>query len=391
MSKNRKTRLVFLIPSLAGGGAERVASLILPHLADRYSITVILIQNRRHFALPESLPVLCLSPPLHGNSANIVRIPYHLLKLAYHVRRLRADTVMSFMEQGNILNVMASFLTGHKSVISQRTNPVRQYENKGSLGEGIRFLSSRLYKKASGVIAVSQGVLDRILHDYHLDAERVCVIPNPVDIRELQTTASKTPSFPLPEKFILQVGRLDMKTKGHDLTLRALAEIERRREGLRIPVVFVGEGPDRDALEALALELGLSDRVHFAGWRQEVAPFMARATALVLPSRYEGWPNVLVEAMACGCPVAAADCESGPREILKGGEYGILVPTDDPSALADGISRLVEDDSLRGRLGSLGKRRAADFDVERITGMYIDFVERVCRRTSEPDIKKVRQ
>ena len=152
------------------------------------------------------------------------------------------------------------------------------------------------------MISVSKGVGDRILNDYRLDKERLCIIPNPVDVGELQTTASKTPSFPLPEKYILQVGRLDMKTKGQDLTLRALAEIERRREGLRIPVVFVGEGSDRGVLEALAAELGLSDRVHFAGWQPEVAPFMTRATALVLPSRYEGWPNVLVEAMACGCP-----------------------------------------------------------------------------------------
>ena len=372
-----KPRLVFLIPSLAGGGAERVASRILPHLADRYSVTVILVQNLRQIALPESLTMICLSPALPGNLANIIRTPFHILKLAYHVRRFKTDTVMSFMEQGNLLNLAASFLTGHKTVISQRTNPLHQYAKKGWLGKSIRFLSSRLYGRSNGVIAVSEGVGDQILNDYRLDKERLCIIPNPVDIGELQTTAAKTPSLPLPEKYILQVGRLDMKTKGQDLTLRALAEIEERKNGLRIPVVFVGEGPDREDIEDLAVELELSDRVHFAGWQPEVAPFMARAAALVLPSRYEGWPNVLVEAMACGCPVAAADCESGPREILQGGEYGILFSTEDPSALADGILRLVEDGPFRSRLVSSGKRRAADFDIQKIAERYIDFVERV--------------
>ncbi|MBW1967851.1 MAG: glycosyltransferase [Deltaproteobacteria bacterium] len=330
----RKEQLIFLIPSLAGGGAERVATTLLPYLARHFDLTLVLLENRRSYPLPAEVTVAAFSGPLGSHTAHVIRTPYHILALARLIRRHRARVVL-----------LASYITGHQAVISQRTSPRQQYEGRGLLGRAISQTSARFYPKADRIIAVSNGVKEIIISDYKLDARRIAVIPNPVDTASAAELSKKEPSTVLPGDYLLHVGRLSVKTKAHDILLNAFKKLHSFHPDLKL--VLVGDGPDKKQIEALIKGWDLADSVILAGWQDNVYPFMARAKALVLCSRYEGWPNVLVEAMACGCPVVATDCQTGPREILGDNEYGLLVPVDDPEALARGVEGLLADEPRR--------------------------------------------
>ena len=367
MVPERKS-LIFLMPSLAGGGAERVSAILLPHLMEEFDLTLAMLENRRAYDIPVNLPVVPFSPPITGPIGHITSIPYHINALVNLVKKKKANVVLSFLEQANIINCFASRYTKHNAVISQRTEPRRQYRNKGILGRTILWASKKTYPMASQVISVSKGIRDIIIEDYKLDPERITVIPNPIDIDTLSAQSTEIPLVQLPSKFLVHVGRLQLAVKRQDFLLNAFAELSDIFPELQL--VFVGEGPDRKELEKLISQLNLSDRVFLAGWQENVASIVRRSQAFVLSSSYEGWPNALVEAMALGCPVVATDCLTGPREILGNNEHGLLVSEDNPKALASAIRCLLEDKEKREHYSMQAKIRSLDFTLKKVGKLY---------------------
>ena len=365
--------LIFLVPSLAGGGAERVATTLLPYLARHFDLTLALLEDRRLYPVPADIRVAAFSGLLGSQAAHVIRIPYHISALARLIRRHRARVVLSFMEQANIINILASNITGHHVVISQRTNLRQQYENKGLLGKVTSKTSARLYPKADRIIAVSNGIKEIIVSDYKLDARRIAVIPNPVDIASVAELSKKELSMALPSDYLLHVGRLSVKAKAHDILLNAFKKLHSGHPNLKL--VLVGDGPDKRQIQVMVNDMDLAESVIPAGWQDNVYPFMAGAKVLILCSRYEGWPNVLVEAMACGCPVIATDCQTGPREILGDNEYGLLVPVDDPEALAHSVEGLLTDESRRTYFQEQVRKRAQEFDLEQIGSKYVSLLQ----------------
>lgn len=360
--------LIFLLPSLAGGGAEKAAALLAPELVRSGNLTLALLQDRCIFPLPDHIARIAFSPPLRGTAAHLIRLPYHVWSLVRLVRRSGAGTVLSFMEQANLVNLLAARLTGHRAVLSQRTNPRRQYAAKGLLGKLIVRASAALYKRGEGVIAVSAGIRDILVADYGVEPERVRVIANPVDIDTMTAQARNAPAVEPGGRFLLHVGRLDLATKRHDFLLDAFRQVQAVRPDIRL--VLVGDGPDGPALRTMIAGMGLDGAVVLTGWQDNVASFMARAVATLLCSRYEGWPNVLVEAMSVGCPVIATDCPTGPREITAGGRYGLLVPQEDVAAFARACLSLIDDQAERERYAILARQRSRDFALKVVAGQY---------------------
>lgn len=373
-SLKRKTHgslpgLIFLIPSLSGGGAERVASNLLPYISRHFDVTLALLENRLTYPVPENVRLETFSGPLESQTAHISRIPYHVFSLARLVRKYNTRIVLSFMEQANMLNLLTAFITHHKTVISQRVVPKRQYTNKGILGRLILKASLLLYPKADQVEAVSEGIRNTLISDYGLDHGKLNVIPNPVNIENLSHQA-KAPLPPnIPDKFLLHVGRMNLAHKGQDVLLKAFHLLRRKYTDLAL--VFVGDGPDRDRIIRQIDSLSLNDATILTGWQDNVACFMARARVFILSSRYEGWPNVLVEAMACGCPVVATDCDTGPREILGDNEHGLLVNVNDYEAMALETEKLLFDPEMRNEYAERGLKRAVHFQTEKIAARYI--------------------
>ena len=171
---------------------------------------------------------------------------------------------------------------------------------------------------------------------------------------------------------ILAAGRLHV-SKDFPTLLRAFSLV---RKEIPSRLVILGEGEKRKELEDLAQELGIRKDHDLPGFVENPYKYMKHATVFVLSSQWEGFGNVLVEAMACGCPVISTDCPSGPREILRDGEYGVLVPPKDSEKLAQGILRVLENQDLRRELSEKGKKRALDFTVDRAVEEYVKLVKR---------------
>lgn len=365
---NKKPSLILLIPSLAGGGAERVAVNLLPYLASHFDLTLALLEDKSSYPIPEELKKITFSGPLSGNLAHIVRIPYHIYSLAKLVKTIKADIVLSILEQANIINVLAMKWAGHKAVISQHVEPLRQYGGKGLLGK-IIFNSSRiLYPQASHVICVSHEIRNIIIKEYGVSANKASVIYNPVDQASFVLQAKGPIALTLPKRFILHVGRMRLAHKAQDVLLSAFSIL--RQKDKDISLVMVGVGSDQSKIEERIKELNLSDSVVLAGWQDNVAAIMAKAQALVLSSRYEGLPMVLVEAMSLGCPVVSTDCPTGPREILGDSEYGFLVPVEDSEELAKSLDVLLNDEEQRKYYQAQALQRSQEFSAEKIGSVY---------------------
>ena len=367
--------LIFLIPSLSGGGAERVASNLLPYISQHFDVILAVLENRLTYPVPQNVRLIAFSGPLKTQSAHILRIPYHVYSLARLVRKYNVRIVLSFMEQANILNLLTAFIAHHKTMISQRNKPKRQYANKGLLGKLILKTSFLLYPRAGQIGAVSEGIGNTLIFDHGLDKAKLTVIPNPVNIEKLSHQARAALPSNIPGKYILHVGRMTLDHKGQDVLLKAFYILRRKYSDLSM--VFVGDGPDRIRIIAQIKTLGLEDAAILTGWQENVACFMARAQVLLLGSRSEGWPNVLVEAMACGCPVVSTDCDTGPREILGDNEYGLLVPVDDPETMAQEVEKLLLNDELKKKLVERGLKRASHFQTEKIASKYIEVLNKL--------------
>jgi glycosyltransferase involved in cell wall biosynthesis len=236
------------------------------------------------------------------------------------------------------------------------------------------------YPRADAIIANCNGVADDVARLTGLSREHITTIYDPVvtpDLQEKMRAALDHPWFaPGSPPVLLAVGRLTAQ-KDFPTLLRAFARVRRVRPAR---LVILGEGRERTRLEALVRELGVAADVALPGFVINPLPYMKRAAALVLSSVYEGLPCVLIEAMACGCPVVSTDCPSGPAEILERGRYGALVPVGDVEAMAKAIHAALDGSHDAERL----KTRAAEFSLERAAERYLTVL---CgARASRPEI-----
>jgi glycosyltransferase involved in cell wall biosynthesis len=209
-------------------------------------------------------------------------------------------------------------------------------------------LARRFYPWADAVVAVSHGAADDLARTARLARAQVRVIHNPIvtpELREMTAAVVNHPWFqPDAPPVVVAVGRLAPQ-KDFETLIRALSLV--RREGRPARLLILGEGSERSRLEALTTELGLSGVVEMPGWVQNPYPYMVRAAAFVLSSRWEGLPSVLIEALFCGPPIISTNCPSGPVEILDGGRHGSLVPVGDATALAEAIGAALSGDVRR--------------------------------------------
>jgi glycosyltransferase involved in cell wall biosynthesis len=258
--------------------------------------------------------------------------------LANYLRKNRPHALLAILPDPNIIalkakqfaNISFCLIINEQTIpsIDLQFNPRRQF-----IEQRMRIL----YPKADRIVAVSQGVADDLISLLNLPHEKVTVIYNPVVTPELFEQAKQPANHPWFEQnrlpVILAVGRLT-KAKDYPTLFRAFSLVRQIRPA---KLLILGEGEERANLERLAIELGIQNDVSMPGFVDNPFAFMAKASVFVLSSAWEGLPTVLIEALACGCPVVATDCRSGPREILGNGRYGRLVPVGDHEALAKAI------------------------------------------------------
>jgi glycosyltransferase involved in cell wall biosynthesis len=361
------------ISSLGAGGAERVMTTMANYWATGgWDVTLATLTGADaapFYPLDRRVRLrpLGLARPsrgaLHGALQNLWRVGV----LRGAVRRARPDVVLSFTPRTNVLVLLAAFGLRVPVVVSERVDP-RHHAAPNRVWDRLRRL---LYARAAAVVMQTAG-----LRDYFGPRARTRVVPNPV-------SAPAAAGPPAREPVVVGMGRLDPQ-KGFDLLLEAFARVAPRHPDWSLEVW--GEGQERPRLQALADELGPAGRVRLPGVTRRPEELLRRAGVFVLSSRYEGFPNVLCEAMACGAPVLAADCPSGPADIVQDGVDGLLVPAGDAAALAAGLDRLLADPGLRGRLGAESPDVLRRFSLDRVMAAW----EEVLREATGPPRQAVR-
>jgi GalNAc-alpha-(1->4)-GalNAc-alpha-(1->3)-diNAcBac-PP-undecaprenol alpha-1,4-N-acetyl-D-galactosaminyltransferase len=361
-------RITLVISSLASGGAERVMTTMANHwVAAGREVTLVTVygESADFFTLDERVRRSSLRLGFATSGA-----PAAVLSNLRRVRRLRQaildsspDAVVSFMSETNVLTLLALRGTGMPVVVSERTDPAHQ-----AIGRMWAILRRLLYPIADAVVVQSPEV--REWTGRFVPAERVRVIPNPVAPHPPasgpaagEAALGEDVGIPAAGTAVLAMGRLSPE-KGFDLLIRAFARVAERHPGW--VVVIFGEGEERGALEALAAELGVGGRVRLPGRVADPGLYLEQGGVFALPSRYEGFPNALLEAMAAGLAVVAADCPSGPRQIVRDGVDGLLVPPQDPRALAAALEELLTKRELRERLGGEATGVLERFGVGRV-------------------------
>ena len=299
-----------------------------------------------------------VGPPKSNNFLGIIRTAtVRTIRLMNLMRKERPDRIFSFMESANFPTIAAAALTGRldRLYVSVRDNPA-------SFRFVFRVLIPWLYRGPAGIVAVSEGV-KRGLESAGAPAAKIAVIPNPVASAGGRAVGGEPPPS---VRFILGVGRIEPE-KGFDRLLAAVHGLERPD----LHLVILGKGGEHRALVELAHELGMEERVHFPGWVEGIEAWYRQAECFVLSSRHEGWPNVLMEAIANGCPAVSFDCRYGPREIIEDGKSGLLVTEGDVEGLTKAIARVLDDGALRRSLAANGVERMRTFGIEEIAARWL--------------------
>ena len=356
-----------LLPDLSSGGAERV-NLDLAHEFVRtgHDVEFVLMQARGELLeeARNSFSVVDLATPRARS------LPF---ALARYLRQRRPDALLAAMWPLTAIAPLALRLSGHrcKVLVSEHGILSAQYRDWGRFHLLLLRLSTSLgYRHINFRIGVSAGVAADMASLSGMRKDAFEVVHNPVPPRAVPEQAALDIADRLwcgpSGARILTVGTMKA-VKNHPLLLRAFALLDRPDTRL----MFVGDGDGREALLSLARELGVTDRVIFAGFHPDPTPFYKTADLFVLSSNDEGFGNVIVEALACGTPVVSTDCPSGPAEVLENGKWGRLSPVGDADALAEAMRASLKDDHDTAAL----KRRAADFAPEIAARKYLELLD----------------
>lgn len=361
--------LVFIISSLGCGGAERVVQLLSQGFTERgHRVTVITTTEREDF-FPLFKGVKRVRLNIFGGvrknpgrrSAAIPAL-WHgakmLPRLWQTVRAISPDFVIAFGDEINVFILIALFSIRRKVVVTEHVDP-RWHQT----GLALRLLRRVLYPSAYCLVSVSRGA-DRCFS--WLAASQRTVIHNPVasDMGNVELGLGvKGMAWP----YVVAMGRL-IRQKGFDLLLDAFSDVSRAFPEWRL--VILGDGPERSELMSQARSLGIADRVQFTGAVRDPSPYLLCSGFLVMSSRFEGFGNVLAEAMACGLPVVSFDCPSGPAEIVDDGRNGILVAPQDTVALAHAMKRMIADEPMRRNMARQAKVDARRFELDSIVDAW---------------------
>ena len=286
-------------------------------------------------------------------------------KLAGYLRKAKPDVLFATSVPPNIVAALAAATAGFDGrLILRQSNAILVEDAARSWRDR---LIPPLYPRADAIIANSEGVADDLI-GLGFDASRIVAIPNGVECERIAEAAQQSVTLPAQANgsgpLVVTVGRL-VAQKDHATLIRAFARLQ-----AVVPsrLLILGEGPERQRLEALARGLAVHDRIVFHGYATNPFPLISCADLFVLSSRFEGMPNVLLEALACGLPIVSTDCPHGPAEILKDGRFGTLAPVGDCQRLAQEMAR-----SLNApRNADRQRARARQFDAEHIAQLYID-------------------
>lgn len=372
-------RLLFFLHSLSGGGAERVTVTLANHWAARgWEVAVVTITDeaRDFYELHSAIRRVPLRLETDSRSAleGLGNNWRRIRALRSVLKRERPDVAVAMMATANALLAVASMGTGVPAIGSERTFPPRM--PMGRLWERVRRYT---YGRLGGVVAQTEPTAQWLAEYTAARRERITIIPNPVSLPlgagGPRLAPSKVCEGMACSHILLAVGRLGQE-KGFDRLIDAFGKVAGRHRDWGL--IILGEGEERERMEKQCRERDLDERIRLPGSAGNVGEWYAAADLYVLTSRFEGFPNTLLEAVAHGLPAVAVNCETGPREILRHEVDGLLVPPDDEASLVEALERLMSDAALRSRFGQRAVEARERFSVQKVVGEWERLFEGVC-------------
>lgn len=354
-------KICFLAPNLAGGGAERVVSILATYFADKnFKVDLLL-------AKAEGPYLNDLSEKVNIVNLNCEKMIYALPKIINYLKNNELDVLFSSQMHSSVILLWAAKLANSKAKIFIRQptmlNPKFENRNlKNNLVQKIFLLSSNLADK---IILSSKNMCDEYAAISSIPLKKLEIIYNPVPLDQIKKLANlvdkKLPNGLMNKEFILAVGRFE-KVKGFEYLIKAFDIVKKSHD---VNLLILGDGPLREDFSNLITDLNLNDYVFMPGFVSNPYYYMKRSKVFILSSLWEGFPNAMVEAMACGTPIVSTKCEGGAVEILENGKFGELVSIFDIENLAQAIiKKLTEKDISNVEL------RAADFSIHNICQQY---------------------
>ncbi|MFS1517071.1 glycosyltransferase [Bacillus sp. SCS-151] len=399
-----KHKIAFFIGTLSTGGAERAVSNLTLNLSNEFDTNIILFENKAKVEYPYSGKIIKVR---NVKASNVI---YKCLALYYRmniIKKLKKKneikTMISFLEYPNLINLLTRKYG--KTVISVR-NHMSTKHKKGLKAFFWKKTIKILYKKADKIVAVSHEIKNDLVTNYGIDEDKITIIYNSYPIQRINELSKE----PIEEQYrnifehpvIITAGRLN-KQKGQCHLIRAFSRVKALNPNAKL--VILGEGVLKEELEQLAEELKIKQDVHFLGFQQNPFKYINKSKVFVLSSLYEGFPNALAEAMACGIPIISTDCLSGPREILAPTHmgvknmtyeinremFGVLTPVcrgnhlrekdsllEEELTLANHIHHLLNNEDLRKYYANRSVERISDFNINHIIKEWENMISKFC-------------
>lgn len=372
-----KPKLLICINSLRSGGAERVVSQLLTHLQDDFDIHLALYSHIIEYDIPDGIRILDLKQSENdGQMTMLLKLPWLSYKVSKYCKKHSITRSVAFLNRPCYINALMRSCWGYRGrvVMCERTHETNMLKTKSLLTSIItKFLIRVSYNRADLVLANAQAIKDDLRTNLHV-LTPMEVIYNPIDIRDLQYKMKLPVNIPLSNNsfHFIAVGNFRHE-KNFPLLLDAFALIKE----LNCKLLLVGDGPLNGLLKQKVSDLKITEQVIFCGRDNNPFKYIHKCDSFILSSDVEGFPNVLLEALACGKPVISTDCLSGPREMLAPStdpnqqltdhfseeEFGILTPVGNATIMAQAMRKIVSDESLRNRLQEKALARAAGFDI----------------------------
>ncbi|MCK0470252.1 glycosyltransferase [Halalkalibacter sp. APA_J-10(15)] len=361
----KKVKILFFIYQMGGGGAARTLLNIINNVdRERFAPYLVTLNMNGSYEneLKEDVTFIKLET---------ARLSRSIGRLKEIIQTEQIDLVFSTIPRVNTIAILANRLsrTGAKNVIREADNLGGSFkENMQLLGFGL------VYKLAHQIVSLSEGVKANLVKRYKVKPEEVKVIYNPVDLRliaqkrkEEDMDSVHQALFDTGDKVIVTAGRL-VKQKDQETLIRAFYALNQK---VSSQLILLGEGPLKESLLSLGVELGIADRIHFLGFQANPYQYFSKADLFVLTSIHEGFSHVIAEALATGTPVVATDCHSGPREVLDDGKYGELCEVGNEIDVAKKMEKvLLYNKEKSEQVSRNGMERAAHFDANKIVAQY---------------------
>jgi glycosyltransferase involved in cell wall biosynthesis len=372
-------KLLFLLPTFVFGGAERTSLNLLNGIdKNRFRISLVtsrsIFQYFQHIDIENFIAVEDIGIDVWFGS--LKRFMQDIKRTADLLKAENPDLAFGMMHYPSSLLVFAKhfFHVRTKVIASPRgpsTEYLRYFEHNLLRKACLRRIFYLFLRYADGVVVNSTGMKGECIRDFHVKEKRISVIPNSVDVQAVREMSGEDADINIEESFLVfsAAGRLE-KEKNLPFLLRTFSQVRKKIEA---KLLIIGEGSEKVLLQNLSAELGIADDVIFVGYQRNPYKYIVKSDIFVHTCLFEGFPNIVLEAMAFGVPVVTMDCPYGPRDIIKHGENGFLVPMNDERALVDTLLKLANNKELRDLTAKKGFERVMDFSIKKMVDGYESF------------------